>query len=353
MRVRRRRWVALSAGAIGVALAIAVVYLALEAPLADPAESPSPGDRRPARPDARWTPVEAPLVRVSKTHVVVHGRATEIAGDGGAEFGLERPVSLLLDTGLSVVLATSDGEKNLGIHRGAGEPLASSSFSGSRTELAPADESTPVVVSAARLADPARVATRVEYVATDALEGADVVLPPWMLGPRGGAVRLDLDKLQFRACDALADCSDPGAPRISESTPCRDYPDLIVVTALVNGNAARLLLDTGGSTWFDRGFFWAYLATRSRALRPGDLYGSGHDTVHAKVAEGPWSFVFGDERGARTTASQIWVVDPTGGAVSSCGLDGAVGLDVFEGCTLVIADGSPPAVHASCPPKPR
>ena len=110
----------------------------------------------------------------------------------------------------------------------------------------------------------------------------------------------------------------------------------------IEGARVRLLLDTGGATLVSEAFFDAHaLAGHATSTRESELIGSGGASVHARRLEGTWSVVLGTGTHVTLPAHELWIPSELGGATATCHLDGSIGVDVLDGCELVIADEAP------------
>jgi hypothetical protein len=333
---------ALATGAAAVASASAVVYLALYIPIrSQVADAPV---RRRASGNVRDPPVIVPLERRSRTHVVVRAHGHAPRGDGGTP--LTSDVDALLDTAISLSITTPSGERRFGVEPGDGAPVPGRGFAGAEALLFPISATRPFDVSVGDAADPRHVDLRIGYLGVDAVAGADVIVPPHWLGPLGGAVSLDLARVQFATCDSLEAClASGGFSRVSDSA-CAAIPELTVVHIRIDGSDARLLLDTGGSTWLFKKYFDAQdLAGKATALRPGSLVGTSSQGMPGTLVQGHWTLAFGS---STHSLASLWVIAPTGGAAYTCSLDGSIGIDALDGCTLVLADGAAATAYLRC-----
>jgi len=343
-----RRWISLGIGAAAVAAAIAIVYLALFAPIGEPHRRSARAERRRAQPGAARLRTDTRLERRSRVHVVVHAHGLMMTGDAGTS--TTRDLEVMLDTALSLPITTPRGERLFGLRPGLGEVVESRAFSGTKTELLPADDAQRLTVSIASTSDPLRVPVPVRYLGVNEIADADAVLPPHLLAPEGGFVAIDPANQRLSTCETSAACmSGTGFTRISEDAACPKSPGLIVVAARIEGSAARLLLDTGGASWISRSYFDAHaLSTRATAFQDGKLMGAGASVTDGRVAQGRFLFAFGRDASATRTAERLWVIAAPGGPVTDCGLDGSIGLDVLGDCELVLGDGTPPSAFARC-----
>jgi hypothetical protein len=325
-----------------------VLYFALEADVA-PHAPEDDVDRREARPGSTPERFDAPLVRLSRTHVGVRAHAVVLRGDAGPL--TQRDVTLLLDTGLTVAIATPDGERALDLHVGSGPTIASHGVSGHVSDLPSTGDTERALVSVAPWTSPLHVGTPLGHLGPDRLDGAHAILPPHLLGPRGGAVRLDFRRSRFATCETVRACQGEGEWAPLGEASCHDYPDVLVVPATLAGAPVRLLLDTGGSTLVSRRFADAHdLAPQTTGNADGHIIGSGGGTLAAKMLEGAFAFGLGPGARLTRTARSLWVPEALGGAPADCGLDGTLGIDVLAGCALVIADGSPLRASIQCDP---
>jgi hypothetical protein len=340
-----RRWAALVASAAAVAVATGVFYLALAIPLSEPGWA-DVADRRVARPELRPDRFEIPLERLSKNHVAIAARARARNGDAGT--GSEHGIRVLLDTGQSVAITTPDAEQVFGLRVGAGTAIVGRGISGDPTELLPIRESQSLFLSIAPFDSPNSVATPVRHLGVDRLEGTQAVVPPQLLGPFGGAVRLDLARNLFATCETLASCRDGGEWVRVTGAPCKAYPDLVIVSAALSGTSARFLLDTGGVTLVAAKFFDALRLEKDATVGAGSLVVSGGKSLASRVATGAFPLELGADRSAKRIARTLWVPTELGGATARCNLDGAIGVDVLNGCELVLTATTPSEAFVKC-----
>jgi hypothetical protein len=178
----------------------------------------------------------------------------------------------------------------------------------------------------------------VTHFGSASLHGADVIAPPQLLAPEGGAVRMDLARRRFVACESIAECAPGnGWQRLAERA-CPEEPDLIAVDATLNGHPGRFFLDTGGPTlsyrpfWRDNGFD----AAATRAI-DGELTGLAGPAGDARRLEGRWTLAFGAHRITRVLDG-IWVVGQAHASIGRCFPAGSIGTDALADCELVLAD---------------
>jgi hypothetical protein len=342
-----RRLAALVVSSVAVALASGILYFAAFAPL----DGPPPArdtDRRWARPNERPVRVELAMKRLSRAHVGVRAHAVSLEGDSHVH--RNRNVTVLLDTGLGLAITTPDGERLLDVTSGAGPSVVGHGLSGGESELLPIGDDQQLYVSIGPWGSPAHVATPVTHLGVDRLDGAHVMLPPELLGPRGGAVELDFGAERFAACENVAACRDGTGWVELANSPCAEFPDLVIVTAIIAGAPARLLLDTGGATLVSSAYFDAHgLGKGTVTTRESELIGSGGVTLRARVVQGIWPLALGEKGQVTRSAHLFWVPSAAGGAIRACHLDGSLGIDVLEGCAVTIEDSSPKRVSLRCP----
>jgi hypothetical protein len=338
-------------GAVALAAAGASLHAARKAPIGDsawPAPSAASGDRRrSARPGLR-APVEVPLVRVSRVHVAVKANAFA-RREGGPEVG--SVATVLLDTGSSVPLATVDGQDRFALEVGIDPPLVSRGFSGHPSKLfaVAADQSLDLSLDARSAPD--GVLFTVRHLSPNRLYGADVIAPPQLLAPRGGAVSLGLADGRFAVCESVEECEGRESELVPSSVRiCDDRPELVVVDVDLGGAKETMLLDTGAATLVFRDVFErARLQERVQSKRSGTLLGAGSATIGADVVTGDFAWRIG--AGARVPRSpkSFWVVSvPEDRRPARCATAGSIGTDALEDCKVVIADGTPARAALTC-----
>lgn len=351
-----RVWAKRIAGAAALAMAAAAVYLAVEVPLREPhdrAADPEQSRRRAANPAAAELRHETTLSSLSRIHVAarVNGFAS-ITADGGMRLDQTDAVQALIDTGSSLAFATPEGERRFGLRVGGGTPVVSRSFAGTTGKLFVFDDKRALSVSLWPSDDPAAVLAPIRYVTTDRVEQADVVMPPLLLAPAGGAVVLDFSHMRLIACETPAACVQGPAWSELSVEACSQIPELMVLRASVEQRPVRLMLDTGNGTLLSSATFSdPSIKNHESARRQGTLAGSAGARIDAEFVEGAWDLVAGAPTAVHKELHGFWVTD-VHGASPPCSSEGSLGIDALSGCELALADSKPPAAWLRCAPAP-
>jgi len=344
----RAKWIGLIAAAMAVAGSLALVELARSWPIW--LATWGRDARRAAEPSAQPNHFVVPLVRRSPAHVVVTGAAYAV---GLASWRGPRAASIdiLLDTGASLPLLTSDGARALRPATAERLKLELHGFAGHRVNVVPLGEDERLQLTLAASTGAGPVITPVWHALADALHGAHVILPPTHLAPRNGAVLIDPGGSRFMVCESLESClQGAGWTRLARK-PCEANLELLAVDAAVDGHPARLMLDTGGHTLlFSRFYTKAGLAARESSRRMGTLIGAGDTPIDAARVRGSYRLVLGVGTPVPCPVPELWVAPARerSGPVA-CFPDGAIGLDVLGACEIVISEASPRQGYLRCP----
>jgi hypothetical protein len=283
--------------------------------------------------------LEVPIERLSRVHVAIEGFVKARSAEGWTK--QDEKARIVLDTGASTVFGTANAGARFPL-RTAPQTLRARSFHGESSALYPIDPRETLALSLVPRRASNAVETLVPYLAPATLYGADFIAPPRMLAPVGGAVRLDLRRNVFAVCETLRDC-EHGAP-FSELAveSCPDVPELLGVRISLEGHAARLLLDTGAPTLIFKEFYEReHLLYREQSRQAGNLTGMAGSAPDAALALGSWAFHFEGSPAIDRTTNRLWVVIPSPQGVSHCFPDGSAGLDLIEGCELLLIEGKP------------
>jgi hypothetical protein len=350
--IRTRRLAALGASVLAAAVSLTLLHAATWVPVdAPPVASPEPPPepRRAARPGV-LSKREVPLVRLSRVHVAA--RMNGFLRSSGAGPGERAAVlTVLLDTGSSMPLATVDGQEALGLEVGMDPPLVSRGFSGEASPLFVLSRSQELVLSFEARGAPDAVTLPVAHLSPNRLYGAHVIAPLHLLAPRGGAVGIDFGADRLSVCESAEACLAGGGPWTPLSTsPCVDRPELAVVEARLGGRAETLLLDTGAATLlFEEAYRGTELAGQVTASATGSLFGAGSAEVRAARISGAFAMFLGAGGAIRRAFSSAWVVPVAPEQrPARCATAGSIGADLLEGCRVVLVDGPPLGGFLSC-----
>lgn len=347
---RKAAWLAILGAAVAVAGSLALVELARSWPVW--LASWGRDARRSADPSALPDQFSVPLHRVSRTHVVVAGAAVAVGlanwqGPRGAT------TTVLLDTGASIPLLTSDGARLLRPETAdrLGVKVDMRGSDGHRVTVMPLSEDERLLLTLPGRTGAGPVYTPVWYAVADSLHDAHVIAPPTHLAPKGGAVRLDLRTSALVVCESLESCRPgKGWTRLARRA-CDKSPELVAVDAAVNDKPARLMLDTGGSTKLFAAFYaQAGLVSSEVARSAAALVGAGGVPADVIQVRGEYRLALGVDAPVRRHAPEMLVAQPrdrAGGV--ACFPDGALGLDALEGCEIVLTEATPRRGYLRCP----
>lgn len=295
--------------------------------------------RRQAGPALGKPHFEVPLERLSRVHVAIEGYVKARSEAGWSK--QDEPARIVLDTGASTVFGTAHAGTRFPL-RTAPQTLRARSFRGESSALYPIDPDETVLLSLVRQKTPGAVETWVPYLAPATLYGADFIAPPRLLAPIGGAVLFDLRRNVFGLCETVGDCANGARFSDLAVETCPDVPELLGIRVSLEGHSARLLLDTGAPTLIFKDFYEReHLPYREQSRQAGNLTGIAGAAPDAALAFGAWSFRIEGSQSIDRTTNRLWVVSPSQQGVSHCFPDGSVGLDLLEGCRLVLAEGKP------------
>jgi hypothetical protein len=306
-------------------------------------------ERRTSNPALDVSPVEVPLLKLSRVHIAVHALARASGTDHGRPWARQVPAVVVLDTGASLAFATARVGAEVPLRTGTTSRPARS-FSGARGALYPLEPGESLRIALVPDSDARAVHVPVDHIAPATLHNADVIAPPQAFAPSGGAVALDFRGERLRVCETIAACRPGTGWERLAARPCAKDPELVTVDAAVNGHSLPLHLDTGAPTLlFRRHFEAAQLGQATRSLAPGTLTGFGGAAPVAEIATGRWRFAVSDGGRVELDAATLWVVGERGDAgPTRCFPAGSIGTDLLQQCELVLADGTPTTGFIRC-----
>jgi hypothetical protein len=252
------------------------------------------------------------------------------------------PVDVLLDTGASLAFGTARMGLELPL-RTAPVSRGARGFSGSRGVLYPLELGERLAISLPSASVAQSVLTRVDYIAPASLHDAHVIAPPQALAPIGGAVRLDLARDELTICESLDACREGEGYHALAPGNCAEDPELVGIEVSVHGHALPMHLDTGAPTLLFRRYYdAAKLGEATQQIETGALSGIGGLAPDARLATGVFRFALGSGQPVSRDAALLWVVGAPGTAgPTRCFPAGSVGVDLLEGCQIVIGERPP------------
>jgi predicted aspartyl protease len=249
------------------------------------------------------------------------------------------PVLLLVDSGASAHVITGDVARKLEL---ASQATSNQFFdAGGRKQAARRTDAAQVTIDRwGRLPSGPLFIVPGDEANGAATTGISGLLSPQSLDPRHTIV-LDLQREELRTVDDEM-AADPfvfGAHDLGDTRPCGN---LYYITALIEGEPVRVLVDTGADSTIIYGRTAAGHRLRLRRMQ------NNNDQVHG-VAGAIAADVLLDVRfrlGGLNQTRNITIIEAPG---DGCGGEGILGLDVLRNCALIFGSGAPPrTLHVRC-----